>query len=128
MPICHWDLVEPARTTDNEDKIRFRGFAGNYSITVTAEGLGTLDATIHVQEQVENPFSIRMNAKTAPATTTTTEGRRTIALTSTLPPSTVTPSYAFALSQQQVNVTVAGVLVACLAVGVAVTIERKKTR
>jgi hypothetical protein len=122
--LASWS-TEGNGVTDSEGDLRFRGFAGNYSMTVTAEGFKQLDTVIHVQEQIENPFEIHVQTMTVPLTTATTEGIRTTALTSTLGSSTVTSSYAFALSQQ-VYVAVAGVLVVCLVVGVMITRKRKK--
>lgn len=111
--------------TDAEGRLRFRGFAGDYSITTTAKGFQPLNTTIHVQEQVENPFEIRLHMNIVSATTTT-EGSQSIALTSTLAPSPVTPSYAFALSQQQIYVAVVTVLATCLVAIVAITRMKKK--
>jgi len=47
-------------TTDANGILGFRGFAGHYSVTVTAKGFETLDTPIHVQEGKENSFVVRM--------------------------------------------------------------------
>lgn len=110
-------LTEGNGTTDAEGRLRFRGYAGDYSITAAAEGFDSQDTTIHAQEQVESQFEIRLHTKTVPATI--------VASTSTLATPTVNAS---ALSQQQASVAVVAILATCLVFAVAVTRARKKTR
>jgi hypothetical protein len=99
-------LTEGKATTDSEGRLRFRGFAGNYSIPVNAEGFNPLEATIHLQEQVENQFQVHMSLETRSEITSATA-----VSTTSIPEQATSP----ALPQEQVYVAVVGVLLACLA-------------
>lgn len=46
--------------TDDNGKIAFRGFAGKYTVTVTAPDGRKVEQTIHVREKAENNFTIRL--------------------------------------------------------------------
>jgi GH35 family endo-1,4-beta-xylanase len=46
--------------TDESGKIAFRGFAGEYTVTVTAPDGRKVEETIHVREKAENNFTITL--------------------------------------------------------------------
>jgi hypothetical protein len=114
-------VTEGDGTTDSEGQLRFRGFGGNYSITVNMEGYKTMEATIHVKEQTENSFEMRLTEEkqetaTTSATTTTTTSEQT----------TTGSPYAIALPQMQMYALAVGATVVCLAL-VALVRARKRT-
>jgi hypothetical protein len=98
--------TEGGGTTDTEGRLRFRGFAGNYSITVNAKGLKPLEAIVHVPEQTESKFQVHMSVETRSEITSATA-----VSTTSMPEQATSP----ALSQDQVYVAVVVVSVACIA-------------
>lgn len=112
-------LTEGSGTTDGEGALRFRGFAGNYSIRVTTDGIEPFETAIYLQEQVENQFEISMPKKTTPTTAT---------VTSSILQSSVTSSNASSLPQQEVYAVGIAVLASCLMIVLGVKRLRRKTR
>lgn len=114
-------LTEGNGTTDSQGKIRFRGFGGNYSITVDMEGYKTMEATIHVKEQTENSFEMRITEETQETTTTSAT------TTTTTSEQTLSGSpYAIAPPQMQMYAVAVGATVICLVLVVLVR-ARKRT-
>jgi len=50
--------------TDANGGVQFRGFAGNYTITIRTKN-GTLNSTIHVSEQASQSFTINLGKANA---------------------------------------------------------------
>jgi hypothetical protein len=107
-------LTEGDGTTDNQGKIRFRGFGGNYSITVNMEGYKAMEATIHVKEQVENSFEVRLTEEKQ-ETATTTSSEQTLSGS----------PYAIALPQMQLYAVAVGATVSLFATTLAVLAIRR---
>jgi hypothetical protein len=119
-------LTEGSGTTDNAGKLSFRGFAGNYSITITAEGFKPLETTVHAQEQMKIKYDIHMQ-KVAELQTATTRNQSANA-TSKPEPTSLIPSLPMAgLSPIHVNIVIAGVLITCFAT-LLVTAMKKRGR
>lgn len=98
-------LTEGSGTTDAEGNARFRGFAGNYSITVNARGFKPVEAIVHVPEQTESQFQIRMSLETPSETTLATAVSKTSMHEQVTSP---------ALSPQQAYAAVIVVSIACV--------------
>jgi hypothetical protein len=109
-------LTEGGETTDSEGRLRFRGFAGNYSITVNAKGFKPLEVIIHVPEQMESQFQVHMSLETRSESTLAT----TVSETST-PEQVTSPAF----SPEQVYVAVIGVSLACVAAFLVIRRIRK---
>jgi hypothetical protein len=102
-------LTEGNGTTDSQGQLRFRGFGGNYTITLNMEGYKATEGTIHVKEQTENSFEMRLTEEvqeiaTTSATTTTSTSEQTLSGS----------PYAIAPPQMQMYAVVVGATVICL--------------
>lgn len=114
-------LTEGNETTDSQGQIRFRGFGGNYSITVNIEGYKTMEATIHIKEQTENNLEMLLTEEKQETATTFT------ATTTAASEQTLSGSpYAIALPQMQMYAVALGATVICLVL-VALARARKRT-
>ncbi|MBS7622864.1 endo-1,4-beta-xylanase [Candidatus Bathyarchaeota archaeon] len=106
-------LTQGIGTTDKEGVVSFKGFAGNYSITVTAEGFKQTENVIHVQEQAKSNYEIRMQRiKESQAPTVRNE---TANVSSKPQPSPRAAMSIPSLSQEQTYVLIAVVLIVCFA-------------
>ena len=60
--------------TDERGEYSFKGFAGDYDMTVSLPGFETLSTKIHIEEQKENDFTITLRDKTYSLTVNATHG------------------------------------------------------